>query len=70
MRKIILLICCLLLITSLFLAACGNGGKQDNGPSEPGITTNATDTEEPFSGLDVEEEVTIPIEENEGIGGL
>jgi len=64
-KKIMILLCCLMMISALLLTAC-NGRKAEQADSQdPGPTT-----EEPFSELDFEEEVTVPIGENEDVGGL
>ena len=56
----------------MLLGACNSNKKPtetDSVTVEAGNGKN-TGTEEPFTEMEYEEEVTIPIEEHEGVGGL
>ena len=69
MKKALLLFLCLqVLICGMILSACNCSGS-DKVPKAETPTVETT-TEEPFTEMDFEDEVTIPIEEYEGVGGL
>ena len=65
MKKLLLLFFYLILLSAFLLTACKSKEK-----TAPDNAVDIETTEEPFDGLDFEEEVTIPLEENEGVGGL